>query len=349
MTRWLALISLGCTLAFALPQTASAHTSEIVAPGDLMHHWVPDPVVVIGALIAGALYLLGNGRLREVGRHTGRGPIISPLRVACFWSGLVVLLIALASPLDTATATVFSAHMIQHVLLIAVAPPLILLGNPLAVMMNGLPRSWRRPLTQLPHRIPGLDTIIRTITQPVVAFLLHLAAVWFWHVPSLYDAAVQSERIHFLEHLSFVATAFCYWWAIIPMGGRARHTISPPLGILSVFAMGMQGVALGAILTFSGSVIYPVYLDRSDLWGISALSDQRLAGLIMWIPAGSVYVAIALVLLATWFRRDEAPTSTPAGPALVMTSSTPEVATVPVRTPSAWEGRSAERHLPGEA
>ncbi|HEU0164229.1 MAG TPA: cytochrome c oxidase assembly protein, partial [Thermomicrobiales bacterium] len=134
-----------------LPLGASAHTSQAVAPRDLMQFWTPDPTVIVACLVTGWLYLRGVGRLREIGERTGRGPIIQTGRIAAFWCGLATLLIALASPLDTATASVFSAHMVQHVLLIAVAPPLILLGNPMTVIMNGLPRSWRRPIAQLEH------------------------------------------------------------------------------------------------------------------------------------------------------------------------------------------------------
>jgi putative membrane protein len=243
--------------------------------------------------------------LREAGKRRGRGAIISSGRIAAFWCGLGTMAIALASPLDTATATVFTAHMIQHVLLIAVGPPLILIGKPMTVMMIGLPRSWRRPIATITHRIPPIAAVIGILTTPIVAFLMHAGTLWIWHDPGLYQAAVRHEWIHAIEHGTFIVTAFLYWWAIIPVGGHARHTVGPAVGILSVFGMGMQGAALGAILTFWGSVIYPVYDGRSELWGLSSLSDQRLAGLIMWIPAGSVYVAIAMMLLVTWFRQDQ--------------------------------------------
>jgi putative membrane protein len=288
-----------------LPLGVSAHTSQAVAPRDLMQFWTPDPAVVVACLVSGWLYLRGAGKLREIGERTGRGSIIPIWRVVAFWCGLATLLIALASPLDTATATIFSAHMVQHIMLISVGPPLILLGNPMTVIMNGLPRPWRRPIAQLEHRVPGLAPALRILTAPIVAFVVHVSTLWIWHFPPFYDAAVRHESLHLVEHATFVMTAFLYWWKIIPATRVSTRTVSPAVGILSVFAMGMQGAVLGTILTFSGSVLYPVYSGRSELWGISTISDQRLAGLIMWIPAGSVYVGVAMLLLALWFREEE--------------------------------------------
>ncbi|MGB3305408.1 MAG: cytochrome c oxidase assembly protein [Thermomicrobiales bacterium] len=293
-----------------LPRIASAHTSQTVAPADLMRFWSPDPLVVVGVLTGGWLYARGTGRLREAGARTGRGPVIGTGRIIAFWCGLLTLFIALASPLDTATATVFSAHMIQHVLLIAVAPPLLLLGSPLTVMMNGLPRSWRRPLARTGTR-PLPAVVLGFLTLPAVAWILHATTLWLWHEPALYQAAVRHEGIHLAEHATFVITALLYWWTIVPASRTAKNSLGPGMGILSVFAMGMQGAALGALLTFWGGVIYPVYIGRSELWGFSALSDQRLAGLIMWIPAGSIYVVAALMLLGQWFRLDGEQSSLP--------------------------------------
>jgi putative membrane protein len=298
----------GCAIAWlalaAATGVAEAHTTEAVAPDRLLDAWKADPWVLIAALVAGWLYARGIGHLNEMGTRTGRGPLVGPARIAAFSAGLLTLVLALSSPLDTATATIFSAHMIQHVLLVAVAPPLILLGLPTTVFLNGVPRGWRRPLATLPHRIPGLAVLLGVLTMPAVAWLVHAGTLWAWHIPWLYDAAVQNERLHAVEHATFVITAFLYWWTIVPAGAHTRNALGPAMGILSVFAMGMQSAALGIILTFWSTPIYPVYVGRSELWHISALSDQRLAGLIMWIPAGSVYVVAALMLLRSWFQEE---------------------------------------------
>ncbi|MGC4193011.1 MAG: cytochrome c oxidase assembly protein [Thermomicrobiales bacterium] len=291
---------------------ASAHTTEAVPPERLLEVWKADPYVLIAVLVTGWLYIRGLGRLNEIGERAGRGVIVAPARVWAFFAGLLTLAVALASPLDAATATVFSAHMVQHVLLVAIAPPLVLLGMPLTTILNGLPRRWRHPLAMLPHRVPALASVLGILTMPVVAWFVHAGTLWCWHVPGLYDAAVENERIHAVEHATFVITAFLYWWTIVPAGAHARNAVSPAIGILSVFAMGMQGAALGIILTFWSTPLYPVYIGRSELWSISTLSDQKLAGLIMWIPAGSVYVVVALLLLRAWFQdeREEEPVAT---------------------------------------
>lgn len=285
-------------------ESVSAHTTDAIAPSHLLKAWQPDPLILIAVLLTAWIYARGVGRLNEVGERVGRGRIVETTRIAAFAAGLLTLLVALASPLDAATATIFSAHMVQHILLVAVAPPLLLLGQPLMVIMNGLPQRWRRPIATLPQRVPTLTALLTVVTLPIVAWLLHTATLWFWHIPVLYDAAVQNERIHVVEHATFVLTALLYWWTVIPAASHARNAVGPAMGILSVFAMGMQGATLGIMLTFWSTPLYPVYVGRSALWHLSTLSDQRLAGLIMWIPAGSIYVIAALALLRTWFRED---------------------------------------------
>ena len=339
-TRTFTTLSLGTMLFWwtCAPESALAHTSATVAPNDLMRFWSPDPLVVIGALVAGWFYARGSGNLREIGKRTGRGLIISNGRIVAFWAGLVTMLIALASPLDTATATIFSAHMIQHILLIAVGPPLILLGSPLTVILNGVPHSWRRPIAGVSN-VRAISSTLAILTIPVIAWCLHALTLWVWHDPTLYQAAVRHEWLHLVEHFSFVATAFFYWWTIIPASNRAHNSVGPGVGILSVFAMGMQGAVLGAILTFWGSPIYPVYSGRSELWGISALSDQRLAGLIMWIPAGSIYVVAALMLLAQWFQVD-ADDHTPASA---------DATTTAIATTTSAARHHAGRVVPGQS
>jgi cytochrome c oxidase assembly factor CtaG len=290
-----------------VPLAASAHSGEIVAPGDLLSRWRLDPAMSLLLLLTGWCYWRGTARINRIAKAAQRAPVISGNRQCAFWTGLLVLAGALDSPLDTATATVFSAHMIQHMLLLAVAPPLLLTGRPLPAIMRGLPQSVRRFLTNTTRRWPRIPAVLGWLALPVVAWLLQAFALWLWHVPVLYQSAVRHQSIHLLEHASFVVTALLYWWAIVPASRHATN-LDPGIAMLSLFAMGMQGAALGALLTFSGTVWYPIYEHRSELWGFSALSDQRLAGLTMWIPAGSVYVVAALVVLGMWLNQDR-PTS----------------------------------------
>jgi putative membrane protein len=226
--------------------------------------------------------------------------VFSGNRRLAFWAGWVTLFAALDSPLDLATGTVFSAHMVQHMLLIAVAPPLLLMGRPLPAVANAIPRAWRGRISGATH---GMGAAIGWLARPLPAWLVATAFLWLWHEPHLYQAAVRREWVHIGEHLTFVGTASLYWWAIVTTVPRAR-ALSPGMAMLSLFGMGMQGAALGALLTFSGSLWYPIYEGRSGLWHLSAMSDQTLAGLIMWIPVGSVYVIASLVVLGRWFADD---------------------------------------------
>jgi cytochrome c oxidase assembly factor CtaG len=299
----------GCILglvASLLPLAASAHAERVVPRDELLDAWQIDPVIATALLIIGWLYWRGASRLNRIARHSRRLPLYSTSQQGLFWLGLLTLAVALVSPLDTSTGTVFSAHMIQHVLLIAVAPPLLLAGRPLPALVNGLPGTIRAVTGLITHRLAWARPLLALLVLPAAAWLLHAAALWLWHEPHLYQAAVRHAWVHVFEHVSFIATALLFWWAIVPAGGRAAM-LSPGMAILSLFGMGMQGAALGAMMTFSGSTWYAVYEGRSELWGFSALSDQRLAGLIMWIPAGSIYVLAALLVLGRWLREESPP------------------------------------------
>lgn len=301
-------------LAALAPLPAFAHESQAVAPADLWHAWQPDPSVLVGALLVGWLYARGAAAIR---RHAGGQRALPGWRLFCFWAGLATLALALASPLDTLAGTLFSAHMAQHLLLMAVVPPLMLLGLPLLVVLDGLPRPWRRWLVDRWGARAWPGTLWFFLTGPVVAWLLNAAGTWVWHQPALYQAAVRHEGIHIGEHLTFLVTSFLFWWCIIQPVGRRR--LDHGLAVLSLFAMGMQGAMLGALLTFWPQPWYPLYIGRTTLWGLSALSDQRLAGLMMWIPAGSVYMLAGLVLIGQWLKDDDgavvAPATARAGPA----------------------------------
>lgn len=307
---------LGAVLAALAPVPALAHESQAVAPTDLWHAWQPDPSVLIGALLAGWLYARGTA---TIWRHAGGRRALPGWRVFCFWAGLAALVLALASPLDTLAGTLFSAHMGQHLLLVAVVPPLMLLGLPLLVVLDGLPRGWRRWLVDRWQAREWPGALWWWLTQPLLAWVLNAAGVWVWHEPTLYQAAVRHEAIHICEHLTFLITSFLFWWCIIQPVGRRR--LDPGLAVLSLFIMGMQGAVLGALLTFWPQPWYPIYVGRTILWSMSAMSDQRLAGLMMWIPAGAVYMLAGLILIGQWLGDDEGgPMVAPAQPRTVATA-----------------------------
>jgi putative membrane protein len=217
-----------------------------------------------------------------------------------------VTLVAVAPPLHTLADTSFAAHMVQHLLLILVAAPLIAFGQPLASVLRLYPRRTRRRVGAVYgalFRRPPVRATWRFLTQPVVAWTLHTVAVWTWHVPVLFTAALNNDLVHALEHACFLGSGVLYWWALLRDGAHSRHGYA--IGVASVFAMAMQGSALGALLTFSGVPWYPQYAASAASLGLTALQDQQLAGLIMWIPAGLAYTAVALAFFALWLQGEE--------------------------------------------
>jgi cytochrome c oxidase assembly factor CtaG len=272
---------------------AHAHAGMPPAPHDLWSAWTLDPWIVIPLLLAAGIYARGTRRLRRRSRAP-RG--LPPWRVACFAAGLLLMAIALVSPLDAMGSALFSAHMAQHELMIVLAAPLLVLGRPIVPMVWALSPRWRRTLGVWSRR--WLKRPWRTLTLPAVAFAVHAAAVLVWHVPAFYQATLESAPVHALQHVSFVGSALLFWWAMLG-GGRQRRT-RYGAAVLCLFATALYGSALGALLTFAESPWYPAYGSWPLVWGLTPLEDQQIGGLIMWIPAGLVHLPTALAFVALW-------------------------------------------------
>jgi putative membrane protein len=256
--------------------------------------WSWDPAVVLGVLVAGCLYARGWRRLR---RH-------SRLQAWCFAGGLALVVLALCSPVGTYDDQLFSLHMVEHLLLTIAAPPLLLLGKPLLPWLWGLPDQERRGAARwlAPRRAPV--RIFGFLADPKVALALFVFSFAFWHVPVLYDAAQGQSVVHYLEHLVFFSTALLFWWPVIHPSGGAR-TLSR-IAAIGYFSVPMfESTLIGALLTFATRPFYATYAQAPRLTGLSAVDDQQLAGLIMWIPGGLVYVAAILWLLAALLREEE--------------------------------------------
>lgn len=271
---------------------------SVVTPAGVWEAWTFDPVVVVSLLLAGWAYGYGVRRLWANGR--GRG--VNPAQVFAFSAGLAALAIALVSPVSALGHTLFAAHMVQHLILVLVAAPLLVFGAPFLPCSLALPRTRRRDLHAL-GRTHGAAAARAALTAPLVVWILHVGALWVWHVPALYEAALRSQLLHVVEHLSFFLTALLFWALIIPIG-RPRMPYPARLGY--VFVTGLQSGALGAILTFASVPLYSVHAAGANAWGLSALEDQQLAGVIMWIPAGVVYLATMALLFIRWMRSMDA-------------------------------------------
>lgn len=272
----------------AASASALAHIVAESVPGPARAGWSDEWWLWCLLLLTLVAYIVGLYRLW---RTAGAGAGVERWRAAAFIAGWLTLLIALLSPLDSAGALRFSAHMIQHELLMIVAAPLLALGRPLGAFLWALPRSMRRS-AWLVCRGSGLTALTHWLSRPVDAWLVHAAAIWLWHVPALFDAALRAPGIHVLQHLSFFVSALAFWWSLLRPGrSRARSAV----GIVSIVTTGIHTGLLGALLTFSSSPWY-AYPAASVS---EALDDQQLGGLLMWVPAGGIYIVSALVLFAT--------------------------------------------------
>jgi len=235
-----------------------------------------------------------------VWRSAGYGRGIRPLEALAFAVGWLVLLAALSPPLDEWSEIYQSAHMVQHELLMIVAAPLIATSAPLIALLWALPPGPRRRGLSAVRR-PPITVLWAALTAPVSVFLLHAIALWVWHLPALYDYALEHEGVHIIQHVCFFATASLFWWGIA--NGRYRRA-GYGMAVVYVFLTALHGGVLGALLTLSPRVWYLPYLtSRSS--GLTPLEDQQLAGLLMWVPTGIVLAGGGLALFAAWLRESD--------------------------------------------
>jgi cytochrome c oxidase assembly factor CtaG len=282
----------------------------VVPPSGLWGAWTFDPLVVASLAAAAALYARGWAKLRG---HR----LVRPRQAVSFFAGLAVLAAALVSPLDALADTLLSVHMVQHLILLMVAPPLLVYGRPGLVTFLGLPASSRSGLGALAAR-RRLRRATAVVLNPLVVLVATVAALWGWHLPGPYQAAITHPALHAVEHLTFLVSALAFWALVIDAAPRRRLGYGP--AILLVFVTMLAGAALGALITFSSTALYPIYGAGARLWGTTPLADQQVAGAIMWIPPGAVYFLTVIFLALRWFadvdRRVRAAESTAAGPFL---------------------------------
>jgi len=286
--RLSARVAAGLSAAPCVP-AAQAHGPDTGLPPSLAAAFSLDPVFLAALLLALVLYALGLRRRRS------RDPIAAA-RAAAFVAGWCVLSLATVWPLDAYAAWSLAAHMTQHMLLLAVAAPLLVLGRPGAVWLAALPTRAARGLVR-PLR-GGAPTVWRALTTPVAATLLQAGVICGWHLPWAMAAALRSGPVHDLMHLSHLLAGVLFWTAVLH-APRGRRIGAGPVAIVgAMMPMGM----LGALLTFADEPRYPHYEARAPLLGLTALEDQQLAGLIMWVPAALPYLVGGLALAATWLR-----------------------------------------------
>jgi putative membrane protein len=275
-------------VACLLPGLAQAHGGGAEQPIG----WTLDPWVVTPLLLAGGAYAIG---VTALWRRAGAGRGVRAWHVVAYASGWFALAGALVSPLHAMGEQLFTAHMVEHEIVMAVAAPLLVLARPAVVFLWAWPNTIRRSIGRAARRDP-LRLVWALATAPVVATLLHGLAIWIWHVPVLFDAAVTHLVLHRLQHLSFLLTALLFWWALLRNCGAGAAT-----GHL--FVTMTHTSLLGALLTFAPRVLYGVQTVHAADWGLTAIQDQQLAGLVMWVPAGTIYAGAALGFAALWISR----------------------------------------------
>ncbi len=251
--------------------------------------WSTEPTIWVGIALLVALYFLASGPWRS--RIPGSQPIARGQK-AWFLFGILIMWFALVSPLDQMSDEyLFSAHMVQHILLTLVAPPLLLVGTP----------GWMlRPLL----RNDRVKRVARVLTVPLVAFAGFNLDFMIWHVPSLYQATLEHQAIHIVEHLLFIGTAFLNWWPILsPFPELPR--LPYPAQILYLFLDAVPSTVLGAIFVFASSVMYPTYAAAPRIFGVGALDDQMFGGLIMAMPGGMIYLVALSIIFFLWLGRED--------------------------------------------
>ncbi len=269
-----------------------AHAEEVTGPHDLLTAWSLDPLVIMAIVAACWWYQAGA---RALWRSAGWGGVVAPGQVTAFALAVVTVVVAFVSPLDAASEVLFSAHMVQHVLLTLVAAPLFVHAAPLQVVAWGLPARARRTVGRWQGRVRRL---LVSPALPGVGLASFTGVFVLWHAPVLYDAALAIEAAHALEHATMLVFALAFWAPVL----HPRRT-NPGTGVLLLFVSMVVSGVLSALLVFAPTALYAH--DNTAAWGLTRLQDQQAAGAVMWVLGGAIYVVSAALTVARWLRRDE--------------------------------------------
>jgi putative membrane protein len=276
--------------------TAAFQFAFLISP-ELITDWTWPPAIVIPMALVFAMYAIGVVKM-------WLGPARSSIRlrcVLCFVAGWISLLLALDSPIHELGEQLFWVHMTQHEILMLISAPLLVLGRPLIPFLYALNPHWRRRAGDFAH-LKLIRSSWATISSPAFAWLFSALALWIWHVPWLFNRTLHNDWIHAAQHTSFLASALLFWWPLANM----KPGMGYGAGVLYVFTTAMHTSILGALLTFTSRAWYAPYISTAPLWHLTALEDQQLGGLIMWIPAGTLLLVVALWLLVRWIEDSQA-------------------------------------------
>jgi putative copper resistance protein D len=287
----------GVALALGVPAAVLAHGAEAPEPRlpGVLLAWSLDPVPLLGVAAAAAAYLWAVRRLAASGTRVPH----PRWRTASFLAGLGAILLALISPIEAYEGVLFSVHMLQHMLLELVAAPLLLLGAPVTLALRVASPSARRGLLRVLHSWP-----VAVLSFPLVGWLVFAGVNWGWHFSTLYDEALENVALHYVQHATFLAASLLFWWPVVG-ADPSRWRLPYPVRLFYLFLAMPQNSFLGVALMGAPAVLYPHYLSNLRTWGPTALADQNLGGILMWVVGDIVFLAAMAGVVAAWVRHED--------------------------------------------
>ena len=299
MSRRSAAVTTTAVVVLAWPSLVAAHGSVPPEPptlASLLLGWHFDPLIVGGLLASAIAWWLLVRRVRRL--HPGHPVPVA--RSAAFLGGLATIALALLSGIERYDTTLFSVHMVQHLLLMLVAAPLLALAAPVTQLLRaaspGVRGRWLMPFLH--------SHLVAAVGHPVVAWLAFTLVVWLSHFTPLFDLALEDRGTHELEHAAYLVSALLFWWPVIG-ADPARRRLPYPIRALYVLLQLPVNSFLGMAILFAGSPLYPHYATLGSPYGITALADQQLAGGLMWLAGDVAFIGAILAIVAAWMRHEE--------------------------------------------
>lgn len=289
------VIAVLITLLLVLTSPAQAHVPDSLSL--TAWHWRPD--VLLGLVFFGFIFVRGWLYLRRKSSHVAK-----IWQLASYVIGIISIGVAVLSPIDALASRLLSMHMVQHLLLLMVAPLFILLANPLAAFLWGLPGRTRRGIGCLFSKGFPFRHVVWSLTLMPVTWSIYVVNLWVWHHPALYQLALSNEWVHDLQHVLFFFTAMLFWWPIVNPAPRLHGLISYGYRIIYLVAATLQNTLLGMAISLPEHVLYPFYAIVPQLVGLRPINDQALGGGIMWV-SGHMYLIPILILVARMFAYEE--------------------------------------------
>lgn len=301
-----ALLALTAWFLFTLRPVA-AHDGVPLTPQDIMAAWQWHPLLLAGLTTVAWLYSQG---VKTIWWRSGIGQGITSWQALAFNGGLMVLFLAFISPLDALSSDLFSAHMVQHLLLFLAAAPLFVLGRAPLALTWAIPKAVQRWLGYWWRQQSDLHLIVRFFLRPSMSWGVHLMALWLWQAPYVYKVALHDPIVHAGQHGGFLVAAILFWRLLLLHNGA--EAVPPSLTFRFVATTAVAGLLLGLLITFTPTVWYPIYAQTAVRWGLTAATDQRLAGLLLASTMGLVYLGITALYWRSWRDNRRTATTPPA-------------------------------------